>query len=183
MQDSLSSLHTQTKKKNTSQALFLLVTDLRVSLFSERCFPLPPANRQLAALLWQRRELPDTLVRAWLVNGRFSTLSLGVWRAANVLEGWLTEKKMIKSFLLLACLDRASPDCFLCRFSRLIDRTTTATKRFIYLLAQLWFTWAFWTSVEDINNMIINAVPIGSEDIQALNYFYKKGKLFELHFF
>lgn len=62
MQDSLSSLHTQTKKKITSQALFLLVTDLRVSLFSASLFHL--------------------LTGSWLLccdnGGSFQTLLLGL---------------------------------------------------------------------------------------------------------
>lgn len=66
-------------------------------LFTMCCFSLPPVNRQMAALLLQGRELPDTLVTAWLVSGRFSTLTLGVWWAANVLEGRLTEEEMIMS--------------------------------------------------------------------------------------
>lgn len=66
-----------------------------LSLFLLCCFPLPPANRQLAALLWQQWELPDTLVTAWLVSGRFSTLTLEVWRAANVLEGATDRGKVI----------------------------------------------------------------------------------------
>lgn len=96
-------------------------TPLRlISLWSESClsmccFPLAPVNRQLAALLWQGRELPDTLVTAWLVSGRFSTLTLGVWWAANVLEGWLTEEEMIMSLSSLAWIELFLS--FLCRLS------------------------------------------------------------------
>lgn len=47
--------------------------------------------------LWQKQELLDAVVTAWLVSGRFSTLTLHKCWAANVLKGWLTEEELIKS--------------------------------------------------------------------------------------
>ncbi len=122
----LHSAHTHTHthtQKDTFQALFPSHWPESCLCFAVCCFPLPPADRQLAALLWQRWELPDTHVAAWLVSGRFSTLTLGVWRAANVLEGWLTEKEMIMSTsslawaelgLTVSCVGCLGPDGRLC---------------------------------------------------------------------
>lgn len=78
-------------------------------LFTMCCFSLPPVNRQMAVLLLQGLELPDTLVTARLVRGRFSTLTLGVWCAANVLEGRLTEEEI-----------------FLCSLARIKDSQCSA---------------------------------------------------------
>lgn len=47
--------------------------------------------------LWQKQELPDAAVTAWLVGWRFRTLTLRECWAANVLKGWLTEEELIIS--------------------------------------------------------------------------------------
>lgn len=88
-------------------------TDTPWHCFFFFCFPLPPVSRRLARVWWWEQEHPHTILTVWLVSRRFSTLTLAVCKAANVLEWWLTEDEMIMwpgSFAFPHCFLADCPD-------------------------------------------------------------------------
>lgn len=134
-----------------------------VFVFLVCCSPLPHANRQVAALLWQRWELPDTLVTARLVSGKFSTLT---WGSGGLLMSWSSDWQSRRRLCLPARLAEQSmawqfPDSRLGHnCNRVPDSLST------------WPVWTVW--LRKYRNLIINTVSERAQNLEFLNYFFKR---------